>query len=131
MTLKLQAAIDNEQFFVGKSTVLFDWSREINPYYLLAILNSKLINFWYVNYFENTHLSGGYIRFDIPYLKKIPLCIADENNQQIVASWVKQVINLKSQTPSADTTDLENQIDQMVYQLYGLTEEEIKIVEQS
>ncbi|GAB4346666.1 MAG: Eco57I restriction-modification methylase domain-containing protein [Flammeovirgaceae bacterium] len=70
MTLKLQAAIDNEQFFVGKSTVLFDWHKEINPNYLLAILNSKLINFWYVNYFENTHLSGGYIRFDIPYLKK-------------------------------------------------------------
>ncbi|GAB4348258.1 MAG: hypothetical protein OHK0038_27770 [Flammeovirgaceae bacterium] len=39
------------------------------------------------------------------------------------------MINLKSQNPSADTTALETQIDQMVYQLYDLTEEEIKIIE--
>jgi hypothetical protein len=129
MTLKLQAAIDNEQFFVGKSTVLFDWVKELNPLYLLAILNSKLINFWYVNYFENTHLSGGYIRFDIPYLKKIPVCITDESKQQAIALLVEQLINAKSKNPSADTTDLETQIDRIVYELYGLTTEEIKIVE--
>ncbi len=40
-------------------------------------------------------------------------------------------MSTKKQNPSADTTDLENQIDQLVYQLYDLTEEEIKIIEQA
>jgi len=40
-------------------------------------------------------------------------------------------MNIKKQNPSADTTDLENQIDQLVYQLYELTEDEIAIIENS
>ncbi|MCS7004950.1 MAG: Eco57I restriction-modification methylase domain-containing protein [Cytophagales bacterium] len=131
MTLKLQAALDTEYFFVGKSTVLFDWNKDVNPYYLLGILNSKLINFWYINYFENTHLRGGYIRFDIPYLKKIPIVIAEKTQQEDIRSVVESIISIKKQNPSTDTTALEAQIDCMVYELYGLTEEEIEIVESS
>ena len=37
----------------------------------------------------------------------------------------------KKYNPSADTSALESEIDRLVYQLYGLTDEEIKIVEQS
>jgi adenine-specific DNA-methyltransferase len=39
------------------------------------------------------------------------------------------ILILKKQIPSADITDLAAQIDQLVYQLYDLTEEEIKIIE--
>ena len=46
-----------------------------------------------------------------------------------ISEKVKQVMERKKENPSADTTDLETQIDQLVYQLYGLTEEEIKMVE--
>jgi hypothetical protein len=42
---------------------------------------------------------------------------------------VSEVIELKKQNPSADTSDLENQIDQLVYQLYELSEGEINIIE--
>lgn len=42
---------------------------------------------------------------------------------------VKQILEDKEQNPAADTTNLETQIDQLVYQLYELTEEEIKIIE--
>lgn len=49
--------------------------------------------------------------------------------QQPFISLVNQILKLKQQNPSADTTDLEAQIDHLVYQLYDLTEEEIKIVE--
>ena len=51
------------------------------------------------------------------------------NNGQNVNSTVVVIHEAKKQNPSADTTDLENQIDQLVYQFYELTEEEIKIVE--
>lgn len=42
---------------------------------------------------------------------------------------VDQILLLKKENPQADTTLLEQEIDAMVYELYGLTEEEIKIVE--
>lgn len=51
------------------------------------------------------------------------------HNGQNVNSTVVVIHEAKKQTPSADTTDLEKQIDQLVYQFYELTEEEIKIVE--
>ncbi len=128
MTLRLQAAIDFECRYVGKSTVVFDVDKRLNKKYLLAILNSKVVNFWYSNYFENTHLSGGYIRFDIPYLKKIPIPIATIEQQVPIIRLVEEMTGTKS-VSVAQLTDLESQIDQLVYKLYELTEEEIKIVE--
>ena len=44
---------------------------------------------------------------------------------------VDEILAIKKQSPTADTTTLESQIDQLVYELYGLTEEEIEIVEGS
>jgi len=129
MTLQLQAAVDDKQNFVGKSTILFDLNKVLNVHYLLALLNSKLINVWYKNYFENTHLSGGYIRFDIPYLKKIPVFIPDSATQESIADKVKKIILLKQNNPQADTSAQESEIDRLIYALYDLTEEEIKITE--
>ena len=128
MTLKLQAALDENQFFVGKSTIVFD-IKNLNPIFLLALLNSRLINFWYVNYFENTHLSGGYIRFDIPYLKKIPIAMPTPKGQDEIVAAVQRIQKVKATDPKAGTSDLEDQIDRLVYRLYGLSEEEVGIVE--
>ncbi len=46
-----------------------------------------------------------------------------------IVSFVNEILNCKKTNPQTETTDLENQIDQLVYKLYDLTEEEIKIVE--
>ena len=48
---------------------------------------------------------------------------------EVVESLTQHILNKKQANNSAETTDLENQIDQLVYQLYALTEEEIKIIE--
>ncbi len=131
MTLQLQAAIDENDSYIGKSTVIHDLNKKFDKKYLLAILNSYLIDFWYKNYFENTHLSGGYIRFDIPYLKKIPIAEILDKEQQPFINKVDEILSIKKENPKADTSQLETEIDQMVYQLYELTEEEIKIVKDS
>jgi type II restriction/modification system DNA methylase subunit YeeA len=88
----------------------------------LGILNSKLILFFYANLSQM--IRGGYYRFIRQYLAQIPMV-----KTNILESIVNEVIEVKKQNPSADTTDLETQIDQLVYQLYELTDEEIKIVE--
>jgi hypothetical protein len=132
MTLRLQAAIDVERRYVGKSTVIFDIDKRLNKKYLLAILNSKIINFWYSNYFENTHLSGGYMRFDIPYLKKIPIPVATPEIQAQIIDLVDTLLLAKQNTQSLSQNSLsqyETQIDELVYALYGITDEERAVIE--
>jgi len=128
LTLQLQAAIDTKQSFVGKSTVIHKINPAFSKKYILALLNSKLIDFWYKNYFENTHMSGGYIRFDIPYLQKIPVPVISLEEQKPFITLVEQILSLKKENPSADTSALESEIDALVYGLYGLSEEEIAVI---
>ena len=53
----------------------------------------------------------------------------DSHKQQIINKM--KILHQKQQDPSADTSALEAEIDRMVYDLYGLTEEEVRIVEGS
>ncbi len=129
MTLQLQAAIDYKQAFVGKSTLITHINPQIDIKYLLALLNSKLVDYWYKTYFENTHMSGGYIRFDIPYLKQIPVKVVPKTDQTPIIKLVDKILKQKEKKPDSDTSKLEKQIDKAVYKLYGLTKEEIKVVE--
>ena len=127
MTLKLQASLDLSKSYVGKSSILTITDNNFTYNFILAIINSKLIDFWYKNYFENTHLSGGYIRYDIPYLKKIPIPKISKEEQQPFIDLVDIVLTKKEK--NEDTTAEEKEIDKLVYELYELTEEEIKVVE--
>ena len=61
----------------------------------------------------------------------IPLPIVNEAGQKPITIIVEKIISLKTANLSADTSALESEIDRLVYQLYGLTEEEIKIIEES
>jgi hypothetical protein len=123
--------IFNQDNFYHPTTV-YSWVKKEETKesyeYLLAIANSKLL-WWFLKTTGDT-LQGDARRFKTNYLNPFPLPekVSEEAEKQI-ADKVKEVLAIKKQNPSADTTDLENQIDQLVYQLYGLTEEEIKIIE--
>jgi type II restriction/modification system DNA methylase subunit YeeA len=65
------------------------------------------------------------------YLSQIPIAIPNESDEIRIISIVDEILSIKSKNHQTDTTDLEAQIDQLVYQLYDLTEEEIAIVESS
>ncbi|HSV89191.1 MAG TPA: DUF559 domain-containing protein, partial [Bacteroidales bacterium] len=96
--------------------------------YLLAIANSKLL-WWFLKTTGDT-LQGDARTFKTNYLNPFPLPeVVSSETENAIAEKVKEVLVHKKQNPSADTTALETQIDQSVYQLYDLTEEEIKIVE--
>ncbi len=64
-------------------------------------------------------------------IKNIPFVIPSETLQYKLAELVNQILKLKSQDNLTTITDLESQIDQLVYQLYDLTAEEIAIIEGS
>ena len=97
-------------------------SNEIDLKYLLALLNSHLINIWYKNFDTD-------IEIKLISVRQIPIPKIDKEKQEIFILLVDQILTSKKSDPSADTTALETEINQLVYQLYGLTEEEIKIVE--
>jgi hypothetical protein len=118
-------------------TVLFNMSNiainkkvnsKIELKYILAIINSRLMSY----YFQlNTAKAVRKLfpKIILKDLRQFPIKIISQNEQIPFLKLVDKIIETKKQNPSADTTALESQIDQLVYQLYGLTEEEIKIVE--
>jgi len=92
LTKSLQASIDIDQYGVGKSAVLVNL--KFDEHILVSVLNSSVINYWYLRKFESTHMAGGYIRFDIPYLEKIPL--PQESSPKIFKILVAYINTLKS-----------------------------------
>jgi adenine-specific DNA-methyltransferase len=94
---------------------------------LLGILNSKIV--WHFLKSICVIRSGGYIEVKPQYFEQIPVPIADEKTKLILAELVDDAINKRKQDQHADISGIENEIDQLVYQLYELTQEEIGIVE--
>jgi hypothetical protein len=98
-----------------------------NPRYLLGLLNSKVL--WFFLSSTGYVLRGGYYTFKTDYLKPFPIPKATEAQQTEIAEIVDKILTLKKADNRADTTELEREIDGLVYGLYDLTNEEIAIVE--
>ncbi|MGI9192771.1 MAG: DUF7149 domain-containing protein, partial [Chitinophagaceae bacterium] len=123
---KIIAALDNEIGFYPIDTVnIVKLNTENIDYNLniLGILNSKLITFFY----QEISQEGGRILAQVKPSRVKAIPIPELNNTNELSNLVSKVIINKQD--GNDTTALESQIDQLVYQLYDLTEEEIKIVE--
>jgi hypothetical protein len=118
---QLLATYDNEQFFcldtTNVSSEIIDKNCDLK--FIVGVMNSKLINWWFNDEFKNPTISGY-------ELHQIPIKRNKQTENEI--SKLVEIVLLKKQE-NKDTKEQENQIDQLVYQLYGLTEEEIKIVE--
>jgi len=112
--------------------------------YLLGILNSKLITHTFEQI--SSSIKGGFLRFKKQYIKNLPIHLIDFTNPKDVkqhdhmASLVERMLELHKRTPqtpqeqerlAAEITATDAAIDKLVYQLYDLTEEEIRIVEAS
>ncbi|MGI5847481.1 MAG: Eco57I restriction-modification methylase domain-containing protein [Candidatus Cryptobacteroides sp.] len=96
-----------------------------NMKFLTGLLNSKLVAFW-LRY--RGKMQGENFQVDKEPLLNIPLPKTDVNQKPII-SLVNQILEAKKENPQTDTSEWEDAIDQLVYQLYGLTEEEIAVVE--
>ena len=93
------------------------------------MLNSKICN---KELFRLSPKTGtGDLIISVQALNPLRVPMPSEEQENEICTLLDMIIEEKKQNPSADTTELENQIDQLVYQLYDLTEEEIAIVEVS
>lgn len=91
---------------------------------LLGVLNSKVADF--IIALTSSTKRGGYFEYKPMYVSEIPIVETD-----ILEQFVDQILTAKKENPDADTGKLEAEIDQLVYELYGLTDDEIAIVEES
>ena len=106
-------------------------SKNINLKSLLAILNSKLILWYFSRLAHNLGESGLEWKKSKIETLHIPDLLAGKSAAAVKKLEVlcNEIITTKRNLPQADITPIENQINQMVYKLYGLTPEEIKLVE--
>ena len=97
--------------------------------YLCGLLNSKYLRYLY----EQIVKEGGRVfpQVKLEKLRPLPIVVNKKDVQQMIEAIVKDIISIKRDNPDKDTTALESKIDALVYQLYGLTEDEIIAIEQS
>ncbi|GAA4453188.1 Eco57I restriction-modification methylase domain-containing protein [Nibrella saemangeumensis] len=95
--------------------------------YLLTVMNSSLMLFVYQSL--SASIRGGYMRFFKQYVEQLPIKKLLPAPKKPFIEKVDAILSAKQQDPLADTSALEADLDQMVYALYGLTAEEVAIVE--
>ena len=99
--------------------------------YLVGILNSKFFLFAFKNYYAGGHLGSKGVRFKSEFMKPFPVPPITESNQDLVTqieTRVDQILAAKDTNPDVNVSELEDEIDQLVYSLYSLTPNEIEIV---
>jgi len=126
ITSDVEYAADYEEHFSNDKTSICVTSE---PNYLLGLLNSKVL-WWFIRQTAASK-QGGFYEFKPMYVSVLPIPTVPTEKQKPVERLVERVLAAKQKNPAADTSALEREIDQQVYALYGLTPEEIKIVEDS
>lgn len=119
----------NETPFYAATDIYFITAKgdvQFEPFYLLGILNSRLIYAWL--YYRGKR-KGQMLELLTSPLSEIPIAIGTPEQKSAIEKLVRKIIAAKTTNPQVDTTAQESQIDQLVYKLYDLTPEEIAIVE--
>jgi hypothetical protein len=124
-----------EKEILIQDSMAFLFSDRVN--YLLAILNSKVINIFF-EFIGHKYGNTGFLCSN-QYVKRFPIPLITKQNKNIskeLESLVNKILAitkdedyLQNHTKEKEVKEYERQIDQMVYELYNLTEEEINIIE--
>ncbi|GAA9734116.1 class I SAM-dependent DNA methyltransferase [Helicobacter pylori] len=100
--------------------------------YLLGMLHSKLITFAFKTFYAGGGLGESGYRYKKAFIERLPIPKIAPQNQELarkITDCTKAILEAKEKDPKANTQELEKEIDALVYQLYHLTDEEIKIIE--
>ncbi len=107
---------------------------DISMKYLCGVLNSKLLSFIFTNT-SNKIEAESFPRLSVRDIRQLPIKVVKSDDpldcakSGLIANLVDQIIELKKYDTTCNTTFQESEIDRLVYDLYGLTEEEIKMIE--
>lgn len=137
MGKQVVATYDDENYYIKDSMLLLKKTDETNLGYVTGILNSKLINFYYKNYF---------ITIDVlkNALLELPIALTDRATTENISALVHKMLSLNKRLNELgdkmtderkgieeETKKTDADIDELVYKIYGITDEEKKIIEDS
>ncbi len=131
MTNEIRYVVVPLGVYGGKVNILHDF--RIDRFLILGVLNSKLMTYFYKKKFFPTHMQGGAFGFDTLSVETLPIPQITKSNQPTarkITDCAEAILEAKEKDPKANTQELEKEIDALVYQLYNLTDEEIKIIEE-
>ncbi|NHA65076.1 class I SAM-dependent DNA methyltransferase, partial [Helicobacter pylori] len=101
-------------------------------HYLLGMLHSKLITFAFKTFYAGGGLGESGYRYKKAFIERLPIPKITPQNQELadkITDGAERILKSKAKDPKANTQELEKEIDALVYQLYHLTDEEIKTIE--
>ncbi len=111
---------DETKAFLGNTAYILPTGEK----WLLGLLNSQLMWWFYLNI--TSSIRGRFVRFIAQYIGQLPILLLKESSRSTIISLVEKIL---TNPDSPEVPHLEREIDALVYDLYGLTEEEIGIVE--
>ncbi len=121
VTLINEHSIADQQVYISKPIT------EIKAGYICGILSSRLISYFIKNYYDEAN--DDFPQIKVGQLKSIPIPYSSKSMENVIDSLVRRIMELKSIESTTEVNSVELEIDQLVYELYGITEEEIKIIE--
>jgi len=124
---RMMATYTDKEFVCKKDIYIIKLNDNTISYkYVLALLNSKLLSF-YKTKNSGSAKKDDFTQITLGDIRQLPIPKIETSKQQIFIKLVDEIMFAKEK--NEDTTKVENEIDQLVYQLYDLTEEEIKTIE--
>lgn len=126
--IKITSTIDKAGNILNVDTVenTFIENKNFSPIFISSLFNSTLIN-WYAYRFIFC-CAIRTMDFDNYYVGKIPVPVATFEQQAPIIEFVDKILDAKRTDPDTDVSTLEDKIDQLVYELYDLTPNEVEIV---
>lgn len=139
MSQRLECAFDRAGCVLAAKSTSIVWveSGAIDLRYLLGLLNSRLLSFYFSHAFGGNRLQGGYLRVGPPQLRSLPVALPNldsaegRRHYQQMIEWVEQrltgqlqsdvQLDVQPDEAQSDGAQLDEAIDELVYQLYGLT----------
>ncbi len=127
---KPQFYLDTKLNFYAEATSFILTGENLK--YLIAFLNNDFVAFIFKTFYAGGNLGENGFRYKKAFLEKLPIPKINSKNEKLaneLINLVDEILKVKEQDKNANTQELENKINSLVYKLYNLTEEEIKIIE--
>jgi hypothetical protein len=145
LALRIEGFLDENGKYASVNTnCIHSPQKDYSLKYLVGVVNSRLMSFIYSEVFSGLRMSGGYFQFQAPQLRILPIAKASESERDKICVLVERIMSLfENLNKLGDKTTDErtriedeiqkndSEIDELVYKIYGITESEKKIIEDS
>ena len=118
--------LDTKQHYLPSNAYILT-SEKIPIRYILGLLNSKLMCYYFG--FIGVMTAGGAYTLKAATIEALPFVIGSKEFQKKISTMVDSILKVKKRNKQEDVSSLENDIDLLVYHLYGLTYDEVLIVD--